>query len=107
MRVAPGDDTARARDVLAAHLTANAPWGAHVTVQPGATAAPFTGHSWENWRDRLGNGVVMDPPRCRRAASPRPRSAPSGPEHRGPFGRFFYRTALVHVSQLADCGGEQ
>jgi acetylornithine deacetylase/succinyl-diaminopimelate desuccinylase-like protein len=41
LRVAPGDDAVRARDALAAHLRAHAPWGAHVTVQPGATAAPF------------------------------------------------------------------
>jgi cysteinylglycine-S-conjugate dipeptidase len=41
LRVAPGDDAARARDALAAHLHAHAPWGAHVTVRPGAAAAPF------------------------------------------------------------------
>ena len=42
MRIAPGDDAAAARDALAAHLTAHAPWGAQVSVQPGALAAPFT-----------------------------------------------------------------
>ena len=42
MRVAPGDDAAAARDALAAHLRAHAPWGAQVSVQPGAVAAPFT-----------------------------------------------------------------
>ena len=42
MRVAPGDDAAAARAALAAHLTASAPWGVQVTVQPGAIAAPFT-----------------------------------------------------------------
>ena len=41
LRVAPGDDAAAARDALAAHLRAHAPWGAQVTVQPGAVAAPF------------------------------------------------------------------
>ena len=41
LRVAPGDDAARARDALAAHLHAHAPWGAQVTVRPGAAAAPF------------------------------------------------------------------
>ena len=40
MRVAPGDDAAAARDALAAHLTAHAPWGAQVSVQPGATRRP-------------------------------------------------------------------
>jgi acetylornithine deacetylase/succinyl-diaminopimelate desuccinylase-like protein len=42
LRVAPGDDAVRARDALAAHLRAHAPWGAHVTIRPGAAAAPFT-----------------------------------------------------------------
>jgi len=41
MRIAPGDDPARARDALAAHLRAHAPWGVHVTVQPGAAIAPY------------------------------------------------------------------
>ena len=42
MRVAPGDDAVRARDALAAHLRAHAPWGAHVTVYPGGAFGPFT-----------------------------------------------------------------
>jgi acetylornithine deacetylase/succinyl-diaminopimelate desuccinylase-like protein len=41
MRVAPGDDAARARDALTGHLRAHAPWGAQVTVHPGAAAAPY------------------------------------------------------------------
>ncbi|MBV9204655.1 MAG: dipeptidase [Actinobacteria bacterium] len=41
LRVAPGDDPVRARAALATHLTAHAPWGARVTVTPGATAAPY------------------------------------------------------------------
>ena len=45
MRVAPGDDPAAARDALMAHLEAHAPWGAQVSVQPGALAAPFTARS--------------------------------------------------------------
>jgi cysteinylglycine-S-conjugate dipeptidase len=45
MRVAPGDDAAAARDALVAHLEAHAPWGARVSVQPGALAAPFTARS--------------------------------------------------------------
>jgi acetylornithine deacetylase/succinyl-diaminopimelate desuccinylase-like protein len=45
MRVAPGDDVARARAALVAHLQAHAPWGVHVTVQPGATVAPFAGRT--------------------------------------------------------------
>jgi acetylornithine deacetylase/succinyl-diaminopimelate desuccinylase-like protein len=45
MRMAPGDDAAAARDALVAHLTAHAPWGAQVSVLPGAVAAPFTARS--------------------------------------------------------------
>jgi cysteinylglycine-S-conjugate dipeptidase len=41
MRVGPGDDAVRARQALAAHLRAHAPWGVHVTVEPGAAAAPY------------------------------------------------------------------
>jgi len=41
MRVAPGDDPVLARDALAAHLRAHAPWGAQVTVEPGMMAAPY------------------------------------------------------------------
>jgi acetylornithine deacetylase/succinyl-diaminopimelate desuccinylase-like protein len=41
LRIAPGDDAARAREALAAHLRANAPWGVQVTVEPGGSAAPF------------------------------------------------------------------
>src|SRR6516162_3710154 len=45
MRVAPGDDAARARDALADHLRAHAPWGAQVTAPPGAAAAPSAAHT--------------------------------------------------------------
>jgi acetylornithine deacetylase/succinyl-diaminopimelate desuccinylase-like protein len=41
MRLAPGDDAVRASAALAAHLEANAPWGARVTVHAGETAEPF------------------------------------------------------------------
>jgi len=58
MRIAPGDDAAVARDALVAHLTAHAPWGAQVSVQPGAAAAPFTaragGRAYRCARSALG-----------------------------------------------------
>jgi cysteinylglycine-S-conjugate dipeptidase len=41
LRVAPGDDPARALEALAEHLRAHAPWGVQVTVHPGVTAAPY------------------------------------------------------------------
>jgi cysteinylglycine-S-conjugate dipeptidase len=45
MRIAPGDDAARARAALVSHLETHAPWGAQVTVTPGATVAPFAARS--------------------------------------------------------------
>lgn len=36
LRIAPGQDPQRALDALVAHLEANTPWGAEVTVTPGA-----------------------------------------------------------------------
>jgi acetylornithine deacetylase/succinyl-diaminopimelate desuccinylase-like protein len=41
LRLAPGDDAARAMQALTDHLQAQAPWGAEVVVTPGATAEPF------------------------------------------------------------------
>jgi acetylornithine deacetylase/succinyl-diaminopimelate desuccinylase-like protein len=41
VRLAPGDDPDRALAALEAHLYANAPWGAKVTVTLGARAQPF------------------------------------------------------------------
>ena len=42
LRVAPGDDAARACAALAAHLETHAPWGARVTVAPARTIAPYS-----------------------------------------------------------------
>jgi cysteinylglycine-S-conjugate dipeptidase len=41
MRVAPGDDPVRARQALASHLRAHAPWGVHVAVQEGGAADAY------------------------------------------------------------------
>jgi acetylornithine deacetylase/succinyl-diaminopimelate desuccinylase-like protein len=41
LRVAPGDDAARAREALVTHLKRHAPWGAHVAVEPGGAVAPY------------------------------------------------------------------
>ena len=40
VRLAPGDDPARAMAALVAHLEAQRPWGATVSVTPGASAEP-------------------------------------------------------------------
>jgi acetylornithine deacetylase/succinyl-diaminopimelate desuccinylase-like protein len=43
MRLAPGDDAAKAQHALAEHLRAHVPWGAQVTVSSGpGIAEPFT-----------------------------------------------------------------
>jgi acetylornithine deacetylase/succinyl-diaminopimelate desuccinylase-like protein len=41
LRIPPGVEAAKAMDALVAHLEANAPWGARVTVTPNAAAEPF------------------------------------------------------------------
>jgi acetylornithine deacetylase/succinyl-diaminopimelate desuccinylase-like protein len=41
MRIAPGDDPARAMTALVSHLEANVEWGAEVTITPGATGEAF------------------------------------------------------------------
>jgi acetylornithine deacetylase/succinyl-diaminopimelate desuccinylase-like protein len=43
LRLGPGDDATTAQKALAEHLSAQVPWGAHVTVTPGTgTAEPFS-----------------------------------------------------------------
>ncbi len=42
LRLAPGDDPARAMTALTDHLNNHIPWGADLTIIPGAQAAPFT-----------------------------------------------------------------
>ncbi len=43
LRLAPGDDAAKAQRALVEHLTAHVPWGAHVSVTAGAgVAEPFS-----------------------------------------------------------------
>jgi acetylornithine deacetylase/succinyl-diaminopimelate desuccinylase-like protein len=41
LRLAPGDDSARAQEALTEHLLAQAPWGAEVVVTPGTAGEPF------------------------------------------------------------------
>jgi cysteinylglycine-S-conjugate dipeptidase len=58
LRIAPGDDGARAMAALTAHLQAHAPWGAEVTVEPGEASDPFTartgGPAYQAARSALG-----------------------------------------------------
>ena len=80
MRVAPGDDAAAARDALVAHLEAHAPWGAQVSVQPGAIAAPFTarpgGPAYRRARSALAEAWGRRP-WTRARAGPSPSSPPT------------------------------
>ena len=41
VRLAPGQDPLRARDILCRWLEDNVPWGLHCTVNPGAVGSPF------------------------------------------------------------------
>src|SRR5262249_57158512 len=68
LRIAPGDDAARARAALVSHLTRHAPWGAHVTAEPGGMVAPFSA--------RAGGPAHRPPP-----PAPPP---PAGPPARQP-----------------------
>jgi acetylornithine deacetylase/succinyl-diaminopimelate desuccinylase-like protein len=67
LRLAPGDDAAKAQLALTEHLESNVPWGAKVTVTPGGgTAEPFAiatvGEPFDVARsafaDAYGNDVV-------------------------------------------------
>ena len=82
LRVAPGDDAARARDALATHLRAHAPWGAHVTVSPGFAAAPFAappgGRAARAAHDALARAWAGPPSTWARAAPSR--SSPPTPD---------------------------
>jgi cysteinylglycine-S-conjugate dipeptidase len=57
LRVAPGDDAARAGEALAAHLRASAPWGVQVDVQPASAASPYAartaGHAHQVAKEAL------------------------------------------------------
>jgi acetylornithine deacetylase/succinyl-diaminopimelate desuccinylase-like protein len=54
LRLAPGQAPAAATEALRAHLLANAPWGAQVTVTPGSTGDAFdldtTGPAYDAYR---------------------------------------------------------
>jgi acetylornithine deacetylase/succinyl-diaminopimelate desuccinylase-like protein len=54
VRLAPGDDPARAMTALTSHLEANVPWGAQVKVTAGAGGQPFAldtdGPAYDAWR---------------------------------------------------------
>ena len=65
VRLAPGDDPARAMRALATHLQANAPWGAEVTVVPGDHSAGLqitaAGGAFEAFRRACSRAWGTDP----------------------------------------------
>jgi cysteinylglycine-S-conjugate dipeptidase len=65
LRVAPGDNAGRARDALAAHLRAHAPWGVHVKIHEGALAAPYQartgGRAYQSARAALAEAWGIPP----------------------------------------------
>lgn len=65
LRVAPGDDSARAEQALVRHLETHAPWGAQVTVTPGDHGqpgiVPFEGPACEAAFTAYGKAWGTDP----------------------------------------------
>lgn len=65
MRLGPGDDAASALAKLTDHLTANAPWGAQVTVIPGdlgqPSTIPFTGPYADAARSAMAEAWGVEP----------------------------------------------
>lgn len=57
LRIAPGDDPQRAMAALHKHLEENVPWGAEISVVPGATGEAFAGATegwaWDAFREAL------------------------------------------------------
>jgi acetylornithine deacetylase/succinyl-diaminopimelate desuccinylase-like protein len=55
LRIAPGDNPARAMSALTAHLESNVDWGARVTVTPGASGEAFalstSGKAFDKFRE--------------------------------------------------------
>jgi acetylornithine deacetylase/succinyl-diaminopimelate desuccinylase-like protein len=55
LRIAPGDNPARAMSALTAHLESNVDWGARVTVKPGASGEAFalstSGKAFDKFRE--------------------------------------------------------
>ena len=65
LRLAPGDDPDRAMNALKDHIEGAVPWGAHVTVTPGAAAHPVsldtTGPAYDAFRCGFRRAYGRDP----------------------------------------------
>ena len=81
LRLAPGDDPARAGEALASYLRSRAPWGAEVTVELGESAAPYSaataGPAYQAARWALEQ--AWGTPRWTSAPAARSRSSPATP----------------------------
>ena len=63
LRLAPGDDGERATRILADHLSAAAPWGVHVSVEPGEPGAGYmvdTSSAACAWRSAMAEAFGAD-----------------------------------------------
>lgn len=64
MRLAPGDDPSRALQALSDHLVANTPWGAEITVAPGARGEAFametSGPAFDAFRSAFAEAWATD-----------------------------------------------
>ena len=65
MRIAPGQDAARALEALKSHIERSAPWGAEVIVTKGTTAEAFDldtgGAMYEAYREGMREGYGQEP----------------------------------------------
>jgi acetylornithine deacetylase/succinyl-diaminopimelate desuccinylase-like protein len=65
MRIPPGQDADDAMDALVAHIEASVPWGAKVTVKPGARGDAFqldtTGAAYDAYRVGMREGYGTEP----------------------------------------------
>jgi acetylornithine deacetylase/succinyl-diaminopimelate desuccinylase-like protein len=64
MRLAPGDDPSRALQALSDHLVTNTPWGAEITVAPGAKGEAFametSGPAFDAFRSAFAEAWATD-----------------------------------------------
>ncbi|MEN8041140.1 MAG: dipeptidase [Actinomycetota bacterium] len=65
MRIAPGQDPAEALTALTAHLETSVPWGAEITIEPGAKGSAIDlateGTMYDAYREGMRTGYNADP----------------------------------------------
>lgn len=65
LRIAPGQDPSEALEALTAHLEASVPWGAEITIEPGALGAAIdlktNGSMYDAYREGMRVGYGAEP----------------------------------------------